>query len=115
MSGRLAPFALRPAFPRSSLTCASHIFCGAFFQHRLNFPDQPNITVYTMDGSFVQAGKCAQEYAERCGLPFEAGFFNLGRREGLKLVYLARAARLRARDRLARPGRPKAAGGPLTS
>ncbi len=65
-----------------------HIFCGASFHHRLNFPDQPNVTVYTVDGSFVQAGKCAQEYAARRGLPFEAGFFNLARREGLKLAYL---------------------------
>jgi threonine synthase len=65
-----------------------HIFCGADFLDRLNFPPSPNLTVYTVDGSFVQAGKAAQEYAARRRLPFESGFFNPARREGLKLAYL---------------------------
>lgn len=73
-----------PRFPDLRM----HIFCGAGFLDRLNFPPSPNVTVYSVDGSFVAAGKAAQEFAARTGLPFESGFFNPARREGLKLAYL---------------------------
>jgi threonine synthase len=71
-------------FPQMRL----HVFCGDGFTHRLSFPDAPNVTVHAVPGSFVQAGKAAQDYAARHGLTFERGFFNPGRREGLKLAYL---------------------------
>jgi threonine synthase len=38
--------------------------------------------------SFVQAGDYARGYAARYGLTAEGGFFNPGRREGLKLAFL---------------------------
>lgn len=73
-----------PLFPDLRM----HVFCGAAFLDRLNFPPSPNVSVYSVEGSFVAAGQAAQEFAERRGLPFESGFFNPARREGLKLAYL---------------------------
>ncbi len=73
-----------PLFPELRM----HVFCGSAFLDRLNFPPSPNVTVYSVDGSFVAAGKAAQEFATRHGLPFESGFFNPARREGLKTAYL---------------------------
>ncbi|WP_225097255.1 pyridoxal-phosphate dependent enzyme [Streptomyces sp. CoH27] len=65
-----------------------HIFVGREFVNRLNYPDHPNVTTHVVDGEFVTAGKVAQRFARESGLFWEGGFFNLARREGLKLAYL---------------------------
>lgn len=65
-----------------------HLFCGKDFVHRHAHHDHPNIQLHVVDGNFVDAGKAAQKYAKENNLVFEGGFFNLARREGLKLAYL---------------------------
>lgn len=65
-----------------------HIFCSRPFIHRLEYTDQPNIKVYEVNGDFVKAGVAARDFAEKNSIAFEGGFFNLARREGLKLAYL---------------------------
>ncbi|MFY4719228.1 threonine synthase [Streptomyces sp. LaBMicrA B280] len=65
-----------------------HIFVGRAFVSRLNYPDHPNVTTHVVDGEFVMAGKVAQRFAREQGHFWEGGFFNLARREGLKLAYL---------------------------
>jgi threonine synthase len=64
-----------------------HVFAGRDFFHRCNWLDVPNISVYRVDSDFVQAGRVAQEFAKDQGIPFEGGFFNVARREGLKTAY----------------------------
>lgn len=65
-----------------------HLFCGKDFVHRHAHYNHPEITLHVVDGNFVDAGKEAKKFAEENGLVFEGGFFNLARREGLKLAYL---------------------------
>jgi threonine synthase len=65
-----------------------HIFCGRDFVDRLTFADAPNLDVYVVEGTFVDAGRAAAQFARDRGIAFERGFFNPGRREGLKLAYL---------------------------
>ncbi|MBV2365446.1 pyridoxal-phosphate dependent enzyme [Streptomonospora nanhaiensis] len=64
------------------------LFCGVRFRHRLNYPDHSAVTTYLVEGDFVAAGQAARRFAERTGALSEGGFFNLARREGLKLAYL---------------------------
>ncbi|MEE2041120.1 pyridoxal-phosphate dependent enzyme [Nocardiopsis sp. CT-R113] len=64
------------------------LFCGRRFHHRLNYPDHDAVSTYLVEGDFVSAGAAARRFAERTGAFFEGGFFNLARREGLKLAYL---------------------------
>lgn len=65
-----------------------HIFCGANFLSRLNFPETGNVRVYCVDGSFVEAAKASRAFASAQGFVAEGGFFNPARRDGLKLAYL---------------------------
>ena len=65
-----------------------HIFAGRDWLYRLNYPDHPQVMTYVVDDDFVAAGKFSQEFAKVNGLLSEGGFFNLARREGLKLAYL---------------------------
>lgn len=65
-----------------------HIFCGQDFLDRVDVPDLPNVNVYCTDTDFVGAAKAGAAFARERGLPFEGGFFNPARREGLKLCYL---------------------------
>ncbi|GII77019.1 threonine synthase [Sphaerisporangium rufum] len=65
-----------------------HIFVGRDFVHRLNYTDHPAVHTHVVDGPFVAAGGVAQRYARENGIAWEGGFFNLSRREGLKLAYL---------------------------
>jgi threonine synthase len=65
-----------------------HIFCGEEFLDRVNVPDLPNVRIYCTDTDFVGAAAAASAYAREHRLPFEGGFFNPARREGLKLCYL---------------------------
>lgn len=64
------------------------LFCGHHFRHRLNYPDHSSVRTYLVDGDFVATGAVARRFAERTGARAEGGFFNLARREGLKLAYL---------------------------
>ncbi|MFL6124029.1 pyridoxal-phosphate dependent enzyme [Actinophytocola sp.] len=75
-----------------------HIFCGADFLDRVNVPDTRNVSVYCTDTDFVGAAKAAARFAADNGLPFEGGFFNPGRREGLKLAYLEAFDQLAPRE-----------------
>jgi threonine synthase len=65
-----------------------NIFVGRDFVHRLNYPDHPAVTTHVVDGEFVAAGAIGQRYAKENHYFWEGGFFNLARREGLKLAYL---------------------------
>jgi threonine synthase len=65
-----------------------HIFVGAHFLPQLQYPDHPRVHTYVVDGDLVATGESAKRFAARRGLLFEGGFFNLARREGLKLAYL---------------------------
>lgn len=65
-----------------------HIFVGRAFVDRLNYPDHPAVTTHVVDGEFVAAGVAGQAFAKANGYLWEGGFFNLSRREGLKLAYL---------------------------
>lgn len=65
-----------------------HIFVGRDFVHRLNYPPHPRVTTHVVDGEFVAAGKVGEKFANENGYFWEGGFFNLSRREGLKVAYL---------------------------
>ncbi|MBF6541730.1 threonine synthase [Nocardia brasiliensis] len=65
-----------------------HIFGARDFLDRIDVPDAPNVRVYCVDADYVGAGAAAARFAAERGLPFESGFFNPARREGLKLAYL---------------------------
>ena len=65
-----------------------HIFVGRDFAHRLNYADHPRVITHAVDGEFVKAGEVGQQFAKESGFTWEGGFFNLSRREGLKLAYL---------------------------
>jgi len=66
-----------------------HLFVGAAFQDGLRFAhDNPGIVLNVLEGmSYAEVSNYAQGEAKRRRLPFEAGFFNPARREGLKLAY----------------------------
>ena len=79
------------AYARAASLCSGfrlHVFVGQEFGDRLNFISKPDIHVYVVAGSFVQAGIVARRFARERGLTWEGGFFNPARREGLKLAYL---------------------------
>ncbi|GAA0988647.1 threonine synthase [Nocardiopsis tropica] len=66
----------------------AHFFCGREFagDHRAAPGERTPLTV--VDGSYAEASRAAQRFAEENGLVWEGGFFNWARREGLKLTYL---------------------------
>ena len=64
------------------------LFTGDAFRNRVNYEPSKQITHYILHGaSFAEAFVVAAEYAKRGGYTSERGFFNLGRREGLKLSW----------------------------
>ena len=65
-----------------------HLFCAKEFEHRHVFHTDEKIQLHVIDGDFVEAGRQAQRFAHEKHILFEGGFFNLARREGLKLAYL---------------------------
>lgn len=66
-----------------------YLFTAESFVHRVNFADRPQVVHFCLrDGTFVEAFNFSGAYAQRHGLVSERGFFNLGRREGLKLAFL---------------------------
>ncbi|MFC4566055.1 pyridoxal-phosphate dependent enzyme [Nocardiopsis mangrovi] len=64
------------------------LFCGRGYHHRLNYPDHPTVATHLVDGDGPAVAAAARRFAERTGAVCEGGFFNLARREGLKLAYL---------------------------
>ena len=66
----------------------AHLFCGRAFASRNAYCDHPRVHLHVVDGDAVQAEAAARQFAQAQGLLFEGGFFNVARREGLKLAYL---------------------------
>ncbi len=76
---------LMPLFPDMTM----YLFTAARFEHRVQYTDSPNIWHFILDdASFVEAGNYANAFAQMNGLEAERGFFNPGRREGLKVTWL---------------------------
>jgi threonine synthase len=64
------------------------VFTAENFVHRVHYDSSSQINHYGLRGaSFVEAGDYAMKYSKLNGLTGEAGFFNLGRREGLKTIW----------------------------
>jgi threonine synthase len=64
-----------------------HLFMGEAFRARFRY-EGPGVEVHALDGmDFSDAFKHARDLAHARGLPFEGGFFNPARREGLKTAY----------------------------
>ena len=73
-----------PGYPDMHLV----IFTAENFIGRIQHATHPRIKHFGLRGaSFVEAFSAAGAYAGRHGLVSERGFFNLGRREGLKLAF----------------------------
>ena len=68
------------------------LFTGSEFRERVNYESSPQINHYILlGGSFVEAFDYAAEFAKEHGYVSERGFFNAGRREGLKLAFFEAA------------------------
>lgn len=67
-----------------------HVFVGRDFLHRMNFDSSDRVKVYWVkDATFAEAHECARAFAQKNErVTGERGFFNPGRREGLKLAFL---------------------------
>src|SRR5581483_748360 len=65
------------------------LFTAEAFQPRVNHTaGAPVVHFVLRDATFVDAFACAATFAARHNIPSERGFFNPGRREGLKLAFL---------------------------
>ncbi len=65
------------------------LFTASDFRDRVQYEPCDQVTHYVLRGaSFVEAFAVAGAFARRNGIVSEQGFFNLGRREGLKLAWL---------------------------
>ena len=65
-----------------------HLFCGREFAPRNAYCDHPRVHMHVVEGDAVHSEVMARKFAQEHGLTFEGGFFNVARREGLKLAYL---------------------------
>jgi threonine synthase len=66
-----------------------YLFTAEQFADRIHAPDTDQVVNFLCrDATFVEAFDAAREYAIANGLVSERGFFNPGRREGLKLAWL---------------------------
>lgn len=64
-----------------------HLFMGEAFRSRFRYEGE-GVIVHALDGvDFSGAFSHARDLAQARGLPFEGGFFNPARREGLKMAY----------------------------
>jgi threonine synthase len=73
----------------------AHLFTAEDFADRVQHTDHGQVTHHVLRGAtFVEAFQCAVGYAARHGLVSERGFFNPGRREGLKLAFLEAAEQI---------------------
>lgn len=71
------------------------IFTAENFRTRVNYRDLPQGVHYVMkDATFVNAFDYSGIFAKLNGLVSERGFFNLGRREGLKITFLEAAEQI---------------------
>jgi threonine synthase len=71
--------------------CRLHVFVGRDFLQRMNFDSSERVKVYWVkDATFAEAHECAKVFAQRNkqSVTGEGGFFNPGRREGLKLAFM---------------------------
>ncbi len=69
--------------------CRIYLFTAEDFADRVLATSGDQVVHFVLRGAtFVEAFECATQYASRTGLPGERGFFNPGRREGLKLAFL---------------------------
>jgi threonine synthase len=65
-----------------------YLFSAEDFIQRVQHADHDQVTHFGLrDASFVDAFEYSGTYARQNGLVSERGFFNLGRREGLKLAF----------------------------
>ena len=65
------------------------LFTAEQFVSRVQHVDHGQVTHFGLrDATFVEAAEYAATYARQHGLASEGGFFNAGRREGLKLAFL---------------------------
>jgi threonine synthase len=77
-------YAIR-AYPEMEL----HLFTAESFLPRLHHADHDQVKNFALrEASFVDAFDYAGVYAKEHNLVSERGFFNLGRREGLKMAFL---------------------------
>jgi threonine synthase len=68
---------------------AMYLFTAAQFQDRVQAPENDQVANFLLrDASFVDAAAVAHRFAGEHDLVAESGFFNPGRREGLKLAFL---------------------------
>jgi len=66
-----------------------YLFTAEKFVPRVQHAEHDQVTHFGMRGaSFVEAAEYSGRYAREHGLVAESGFFNPGRREGLKLAFL---------------------------
>lgn len=73
-----------PAYPQMRV----RIFTGEDFIHRVHHASHPQVIHYGLrQGTFVDAASAAATHARDVGITSEQGFFNVGRREGLKLAF----------------------------
>jgi threonine synthase len=76
------------AFPGMTL----YLFTAENFVSRVQHADHPQVVHFGMrDATFVEAFNYAATYAAEHKLVSERGFFNLGRREGLKMAFFEAA------------------------
>lgn len=65
------------------------LFTGSEFRNRVNYEPSGQLNHYILEGaSFAEAFNVAAVFAQKKNFTSERGFFNLGRREGLKLAWL---------------------------
>lgn len=69
-----------------------YLFTASDFQDRVRYCGTEQVEHFVLEGAtFVEAFHFARLFAERNGFTTERGFFNPGRREGLKLAFLEAA------------------------
>jgi threonine synthase len=70
-----------------------YLFTASQFRHRVHAPhEQERVEHFILrDATFVEAFDTARDFAKQHGLVSERGFFNPGRREGLKMSWLEAA------------------------
>jgi threonine synthase len=74
---------------RSHPEMSVYLFTAESFLPRVQHADHSQVIHFALRAAtFVEAFDVAATYAKRNGLSSERGFFNLGRREGLKLAFL---------------------------
>jgi threonine synthase len=72
------------------------LFTAEDFVPRVQYTEHDQVTHFGMRGaSFVEASDYSSAYARQHGLTSESGFFNPGRREGLKLAFLEASEQVR--------------------